>query len=83
MGELKIFNGSTWDTIYGVKGETGMMGVTGPSGGSSSDPTFNSVTISGANTGESNLISPVRYGVDDAPAAAGTPYGTIYYQYVS
>jgi hypothetical protein len=48
-GNLKIFDGSIWEDIKGPQGETGVTGASGT--GSETDPTFNTVTITGDNDG--------------------------------
>jgi len=66
----------------GSQGETGSQGVTGLSGGAVTDPSYNSVTITGNSDGSSALVLGILYGTSLPPSTSGLAYGTIYIQYV-
>lgn len=66
--------------LQGIQGETGTQGHTGVIG---TDPTFNSVTITGNSNGTSQKVPGLLYGTGTPPSPSGIPYGTIYIQYVS
>jgi hypothetical protein len=64
-----------------AQGATGIRGATGVTN-LGTDPSFNSVTITGNNAGNANLVAPIRYGTDNPPSLPTGPYGTLYIQYV-
>ena len=77
--------GATGAAVSGVTGVAG-LGVTGLMGATGvdtvgTDPSFNTVTLTGNLNGTTGMVGNILFGIGDPPSPTGIQIGTVYYKY--